>query len=43
MKQDAKEIEDLLKYGAYAFIDPQNQDEANKLWNMNIDDILNTT
>lgn len=40
MKQDAKDIENLLKYGAYAFID--KEDEEKDLFNKNIDEILAT-
>ena len=41
MKQDAKDIENLLKFGAYAFID-NNDDEEKALFNKNIDEILAT-
>lgn len=39
LKQDSKEIENLLKYGAYAFIDDENDEQVN---NKDIDEILAT-
>ena len=40
LKQDSKEIENLLKYGAYAFME-EGGDEAD-LKNKDIDEILAT-
>jgi hypothetical protein len=41
LKQDSKEIENLLKYGAYAFMD--NEDEGGvDMKNKDIDEILAT-
>ena len=40
MKHDAKDIENLLKFGAYAFID--NDEEEKNLFNKDIDEILAT-
>ena len=46
LKQDSKEIENLLKYGAYAFMDNneggQNGDDFINLKNKDIDEILAT-
>lgn len=45
LKQDSKEIENLLKYGAYAFMDNgegQNGDDVINLKNKDIDEILAT-
>lgn len=45
LKQDSKEIENLLKYGAYAFMDNndgQNGDDVANLKNKDIDEILAT-
>mmetsp|Transcript_43494 Transcript_43494/g.41960 ORF Transcript_43494/g.41960 Transcript_43494/m.41960 type:complete len:243 (-) Transcript_43494:453-1181(-) len=40
MKKDAKEVENLLKYGAYAFIDNDEAEEEKNQFNKNIDEIL---
>ncbi len=46
LKQDSKEIENLLKYGAYAFLDNneggQNGEDIINLKNKDIDEILAT-
>lgn len=42
MKQDAKEIENLLKYGAYALLDNEGDEDQIKQFNKDIDDILAT-
>lgn len=46
LKQDSKEIENLLKYGAYAFMDNNNGlnngEEFMNLKNKDIDEILAT-
>ncbi len=41
LKQDSKEIENLLKYGAYAFIDNEGEDDQIN-FNKDIDEILAT-
>lgn len=41
LKQDSKEIENLLKYGAYAFID-EGEDNEQPNFNKDIDEILAT-
>lgn len=42
IKQDSKEIENLLKYGAYAFIDNEGEDNDHLNFNKDIDEILAT-
>lgn len=42
LKQDSKEIENLLKYGAYAFIDNEGEDNDQVNFNKDIDEILAT-
>jgi len=45
LKQDSKEIENLLKYGAYAFLNQEEndgEDSVNNLKNKDIDEILAT-
>ena len=43
LKQDSKEIENLLKYGAYAFMDQEGDgDNVQNLKNKDIDEILAT-
>lgn len=43
LKQDSKEIENLLKYGAYAFMDQDGEgDNAQNMKNKDIDEILAT-
>ena len=42
LKQDSKEIENLLKYGAYAILENEDEDAPDKLKNKDIDEILAT-
>ena len=42
LKPGSKEIENLLKYGAYAFIDNEENEELNNQFNKDIDEILAT-
>lgn len=41
-KQDSKEIENLLKYGAYAFLDNEGKGDDEDIKNKDIDEILAT-
>jgi hypothetical protein len=42
LKQDSKEIENLLKYGAYAFMDQEGGEGGEDVKNKDIDEILAT-